>query len=94
MRPVELTNRDLVSHDGSRPPPWEPDMKMKCRGVDLERRCAQLGQIKIDSVIRCRADRAGGAGKHRQRRAVNVTACNQPDTRMSLQDERQVVGIT
>jgi hypothetical protein len=66
---------------------------MEGRRLDLERRLTQMIEIELDGMVGNRADCARAACEHRQRRAMNVTGCDQLHARMTLNDCSQFSGI-
>ena len=66
MRSVEPSDRHGVGDDGAERSALEPGMQMEGGWFNPERRSARLFKVKIDGVVRRRADRgrhSGEAGK-------------------------------
>src|SRR5258708_6681438 len=93
MRAVEIADRDLVGDDAAKTLARKPDVQMKGRRLDLERRRAQFRQIEVDRMVWRRTNRGRNAGKRRERRAMDVAGGDQLHARMALDDIRKLVGI-
>ena len=73
MRPVKYPDQDLVRHDIAEPLAGKPGVEVEGRRPDLKRRLAQFGQVAVNCMVRCRADRRRDTGKHCQCCAVDLT---------------------
>ena len=93
VRAVEIADENLMRHHAAESLPRKPAVEIKRRRLDLERWLAQFFQIQIDGVIWRRADRRWHAGKHRQRRAMNVAGGDQLHARVASDNRRQFAGI-
>src|SRR5260370_15680816 len=93
MRAVEIADRDLVGDDAAKTLARKPDVQMKGRRLDLERRRAQFRQIDVDGMVWRRTNRGRNAGKRRERRAMDVAGGDQLHAQIALDDLRQLVDL-
>ena len=93
MRPVELADRHVMGHELPKSLALEPGVEMECGRLDLERRSAQLREIKIDRMIGRGADRAWTAREQGQGRPMYMSAGDELDSRMAPDDRGQLVGV-
>src|SRR5262249_8603364 len=93
MRPIELPDRYLMRDEAAKTLTGKPGVQVKGRGLDLERRLAQLRQVEVDRMIGRRAYRGRDARKHRQCCAMDVAGRDKLDARMTPDDRRKLIRI-
>jgi len=71
----------------------KPGVEVEGRRLDPERRLPEMVEIKVDRVIRRRANRAGNAGEHGHCRAMDMAGGDKLHAGMALDDCCQLSGV-
>src|SRR6185436_686887 len=93
MRAVETPNWDLMGYDIPVPLARKPGVEVKGGWLDLEGGFTPFGEIKIDGMVRGRADRGRHTRKHRQCRAMDMPCCDQLHAGMTAHDGCEIARV-